>query len=76
MIQASLAAVGLASGLLCWARGRSVAVLIGSVLLGLVIPFTLLVILPTNQRLLAPDLDRKSPGEQPRSSNVGASSMQ
>jgi hypothetical protein len=60
IMQASLAAVGLAVGLLAWARGRSVAVLIGSLLLGIVIPFTLVVILPTNKRLLDPNLDRKS----------------
>lgn len=34
--------------------------LIGGILLGLVIPFTLLVILPTNRRLLDPGLDRES----------------
>lgn len=36
------------------------AVLVGSVLLGAVVPFTLLVILPTNRRLLAPTLDPDS----------------
>jgi hypothetical protein len=35
--------------------------LIGGVLLGLVIPFTLIVILPTNRKLLSPSLDKESP---------------
>jgi hypothetical protein len=61
IMQASLAVVGLTAGLLCWAGGRSSAVLIGSLVLGVVIPFTLLVILPTNKRLLDPHLDRRSP---------------
>jgi hypothetical protein len=34
--------------------------LIGGILLGLVIPFTLIVILPTNRKLRPPDLARKS----------------
>jgi hypothetical protein len=35
-------------------------VLIAGLLLGLVVPFTLIVILPTNKGLLDPDLDRGS----------------
>jgi hypothetical protein len=35
-------------------------VLLGGLLLGTVIPFTLLVILPTNKHLLDPGLDRRS----------------
>jgi hypothetical protein len=34
--------------------------LVAGVLLGSVIPFTLIVILPTNKRLLSPALDRRS----------------
>lgn len=60
LMQASLAAVGLAAALVAWVRGRGLAVLIGGLLLGVVIPFTLLVILPTNKRLLDPGLDRSS----------------
>ena len=60
VMQASLAAVGLIAALIAWAQGRGVAVLLGGLLLGLVIPFTLVVILPTNQRLLDPSLDRRS----------------
>jgi hypothetical protein len=60
LMQASLAAAGLLAALAAWAQGRGVGVLIGGLLLGLVIPFTLVVILPTNQLLLDPGLDRGS----------------
>jgi uncharacterized membrane protein len=61
LMQASLAAVGLAAALVAWAQGRGLFPLLGGVLLGAVIPFTLVVILPTNTRLLDPGLDRRSP---------------
>jgi len=60
LMQASLAAVGLASAIVAWIQGRGPIVLVGGLLLGTVIPFTLLVILPTNKRLLGPGLDRRS----------------
>jgi uncharacterized membrane protein len=60
LMQASLAAVGFLSALAAAFQGRGLPVLLAGVLLGLVIPFTLLVILPTNQRLLDPALDRGS----------------
>jgi hypothetical protein len=60
LMQASLAAVGLLAALVAWAQGRGVEVLIGGLLLGAVIPFTLVVIFPTNKRLLDPGLDRGS----------------
>lgn len=60
IMQASLAAVGLVAATVAWAQGRGTQVLVGGLLLGIVIPFTLLVILPTNQRLLDPGLDRSS----------------
>jgi hypothetical protein len=59
-LQASLAAVGFLSAVVAGTQGRGLPVLVAGVLLGLVIPFTLIVILPTNQRLLGPDLDRRS----------------
>ena len=60
LMQASLAAVGLIAALVAWLQSRGVSLLIGGVLLGAVIPFTLVVILPTNKRLLDPGLDRRS----------------
>ena len=60
VMQATCAAVGLLSSLAAWLAGATVWWLIAGVLLGLVIPFTLIVILPTNKRLLSPALDRGS----------------
>jgi uncharacterized membrane protein len=60
LMQASLAAVGLGTALVAWGQARGILVLIGGLLLGGVTPFTLLVILPTNNRLLDPGLDRSS----------------
>jgi hypothetical protein len=60
IMQASLAAVGLIAALAAWLQGAGPAVLLGGILLGLVIPFTLIVIMPTNKRLLDPRLDRGS----------------
>jgi uncharacterized membrane protein len=59
-MQASLAAVGVVAALVAWRQGGGLAVLIGGLLLGVVIPFTLVVIRPTNERLLEPGLDRSS----------------
>jgi Domain of unknown function (DUF1772) len=60
-MQASLAAVGFLSGTGAWILGAGGFWLIGSILLGLVIPFTFIVILPTNRKLLSPDLVKESP---------------
>lgn len=60
LMQASLAAAGMLSAIGAWIQGRGVPVLVGGILLGAVIPFTLLVILPTNKRLLDPALDQGS----------------
>jgi hypothetical protein len=60
VMQATCAAVGLLSSIAAWLAGATVWWLIAGVLLGLVIPFTLIVILPTNKRLLSPALDRGS----------------
>jgi hypothetical protein len=59
-MQASLAALGLVPSVGAWLEGRGLVVLIAGLLLGLVIPFTLIVILPTNKALLDPSLDRGS----------------
>ncbi len=60
IMQATLAAVGLFSSLAAWLTGASFSWLVAGVLLGSVIPFTLIVILPTNKRLLDPKLDKRS----------------
>jgi hypothetical protein len=60
VLQATCAAVGLLSSVAAWVSGASFSWLVAGVLLGSVIPFTLVVILPTNKRLLDPALDRRS----------------
>jgi hypothetical protein len=60
VMQAALAVVGLLASIAAWWQADRVAFLIGGLLLGSVVPFTLVVIFPTNHRLLAPDLDPDS----------------
>ena len=60
VMQAPLAVFGFACAVGAWLSGANVWWLIGGVLLGLVIPFTLGVIMPTNRRLLSPELDKGS----------------
>jgi hypothetical protein len=60
VMQATCAAFGLLSSIAAWLAGASVWWLIAGLLLGSVIPFTLIAILPTNKRLLSPTLDRRS----------------
>ena len=60
IMQASLAAVGCLAALATWMQGRGGLVLVAGLLLGAVIPFTLIFILPTNRRLLDPALDPRS----------------
>lgn len=50
-MQASLALIGCACAVLAWVGGSSIWWLGGGAALGLVVPFTLLVIMPTNRRL-------------------------
>ena len=52
--------MGLLSSLAAWLAGASLWWLVAGVLLSSVIPFTLIVILPTNKRLLDPTLDKRS----------------
>jgi len=60
IMQATLAALGLLASVAAWLTGATFWWLVGGVLLGSVIPFTLIVILPTNKQLLSPTLDRRS----------------
>jgi hypothetical protein len=60
LLQAPLALFGSLSAMLVWIRGAGVAWLWGAVLFFSVVPYTLLVILPTNKQLLDASLDRNS----------------
>ena len=60
VLQATCAAVGLLSSVAAWLSGAGFSWLVAVSLLGGVIPFTLVLILPTNKRLLDPTLDNRS----------------
>jgi hypothetical protein len=60
VLQATSAAVGLISSISAWLAGATFWWLVAGALLGSVIPFTLIVILPTNKLLLSPTLDKRS----------------
>jgi uncharacterized membrane protein len=55
-LQASLAGVGVLAAVGAWYQTGHTVLLVGGLLLGAVVPFTLLVIFPVNNRLLAPTL--------------------
>ena len=57
VVQPLLAAVGFLSALAAWMMGASVWWLVGGLLLVAVIPYTLIVALPTNNKLLDPTID-------------------
>jgi len=60
IMQASLAACGLIASVVAWLAGASGWWLIGGILLGSVIPFTLFFIMPINKELPDPSLDKGS----------------
>ena len=60
IMQASLAACGFIASVVAWLAGAGGWWLIGGILLGSVIPFTLFFIMPTNKELLSPSLDKGS----------------
>jgi Domain of unknown function (DUF1772) len=60
VMQVTSATLGLLSSISAWLSGATFWWLVGGIVLGCVIPFTLIVILPTNKRLLSPTLDKRS----------------
>src|SRR5437763_1390688 len=61
VMQSLLAVIGLIAGLGAWISGSGIAWLLGGAIVGSVVPFTVLVIFPTNNKLLDPTLDKHSP---------------
>jgi hypothetical protein len=57
LMQAPLAVIGFIAGLFAWLLGAGVNWLIAAVLIGAVVPFTFIGIMPTNHELLAPGRD-------------------
>jgi hypothetical protein len=60
-MQAPLAFVALVAGFLAWLFGAPFVWFVAALLVGAAIPYTLLVILPTNHRLQEPGRDLDSP---------------
>jgi anthrone oxygenase-like protein len=60
IMQVTLAAVCLLSSIAAWLAGATFWWVVAGILQVSVIPFTLIVILPTNNRLLSPTLDKRS----------------
>ena len=56
-MQAPLALCSFAAGAGAWFMGGGMAWLFAALLIGAVVPFTFMVIMPTNNELLAPDRD-------------------
>ncbi len=60
VMQASLAITGFLAGVGAWGFGGGVWWLFGAVLLGAVVPFTFIAVMPTNHALLTPGRDLSS----------------
>jgi uncharacterized membrane protein len=60
VLQASLAVAGLLAAIGAWMQGRGTPVLIAGLTLGFVVPFTLVILFPTNRRLSDRALDEGS----------------
>ena len=65
VMQATLALIGMAAGSYAWYLTRDAWVLVAALLLGSVVPYTLIVMMPTNQPILHPALDA-TPAEKMR----------
>ena len=62
VMQVTLALGGVASAIAAYVVERSIWALVGGLLLGLVVPFTLIVIMATNKQLQDPRRDGNTPG--------------
>ncbi len=60
LMQGVLAVVGLVAGVVAWGQGLGAGWLVGGLLLGAMVPFTLVIIMSTNRRLLDARLDSGS----------------
>jgi len=59
-MQAPLATLSFLSGAVAWSMGAGGGWLVAALLIGMVVPFTLIGIMPTNHKLLAPGRDLAS----------------
>jgi len=60
VMQASLAVLSFLSGIAIWLLSGDIMWLVAAIFIGAVIPFTFIIIMPTNQKLLAPERDLNS----------------
>jgi hypothetical protein len=60
LMQAPLALISLIAGIVAWLSGAGVWWLFAALLIGAVVPFTFIVIMPINHKLLAPGRDLAS----------------
>jgi hypothetical protein len=60
VMQGALAVVGFVAGSVAWYDGAGTDWLVWGLLLGALVPYTLVIIMPTNRRLLDPTLDAGS----------------
>jgi uncharacterized membrane protein len=60
IMQVLLAVISFLAALMAWLNEAGAYWLIGGILIVLVIPFTVVAILPTNKQLLSPSLDKNS----------------
>lgn len=60
-MQASLALISVVAGVTTWILTGGAVWLVAAILIGLVVPFTFLVIMPTNHELLKPGRDLSGP---------------
>jgi hypothetical protein len=60
LMQAPLAIISFLAGVAVWLLEGGLLWLIGAVLIGLVVPFTFIAVMPTNNQLLAPGRDLSS----------------
>ena len=60
VMQASLAILSFLAGVAAWLLGGGVLWFVGALLIGLVVPFTFIAIMPTNSQLSAPGRDLAS----------------
>jgi len=60
LMQAPLAVISFLAGVSVWLLAGGLLWLIGAVLIGLVVPFTFIAVMPTNNQLLAPGRDLSS----------------
>ncbi len=71
VMQGGLAATGFVCSILAWLSGAGIWRLVGGILLGSVIPFTFVIILPINKQLLDPTMDKGSARAQELLSHWG-----